>query len=91
MHCVADTELHSQWSEASTKHLKPAFFLKTNRVRLYWALRKNDNTSHLIYDLSKPFSQEFMVSALKSFSIQHDVHLVNDNSIKNKMIKQGML
>ena len=42
-------------------------------------LGENDPTSHFIYEPSKQFLNEFMVSisSSKSSSTQHDVHFVN--------------
>ncbi len=58
-------------------------------VRLYRSLCENEPTSLLIYYLSKPFPDEFVVSVagFKSSLIQLDVHLVNgpiNTKIDNK-------
>ena len=57
-------------------------------VRLYVSLWENEPTSHLIYDLSKQISDEFMVSiySVKSSLLQHNLPF----RVK-KTIKQGML
>ena len=53
----------------------------------YVSLWENDLTSHLIYELSKQFYKEFMVSIISFMSspTQQDVHFVNWRPILSKM------
>lgn len=56
-------------------------------ICLFWVsfcpLAHGEMTSHLIYYLSEQFPDAFMVTivSLKSFSTQHDVHLMNDGPV----------
>lgn len=55
------------------------------------AYEKNYPKSHLIYNHSKPFQNEPMVSiaSFKSSSIQHYVHLVNHSPLSSEIVNKA--